>query len=95
MGAVMSAPNGTPINPNADNKPLSLGAAQLALVLLIVEKIGPSATPNMTRNMPNPAKAEPPNTAIPNSPANAIAISTNDQAVPATIHTNFGPFYPL
>ena len=49
----------------------------------------------MTRNMPNPAKAEPPNTAIPNSPANAIAISTNDQAVPATIHTNFGPFYPL
>ena len=38
--------------------------------------------------------AEPPNIAIPSSPAKAIArISTKDQAVPANIQTNLGPFY--
>nr|WP_255295770.1 LysR family transcriptional regulator substrate-binding protein [Bacillus pseudomycoides] len=48
--------------------------------------------PNKTRNRANPAKAEPPKTAIPISPAKAVAISKIDQAVAATIHTNFGPF---
>ena len=91
----MSAPNGTPINPKADNTPRSFGAAQLAFVLLIVEKIGPSEIPKSTRSKPKPASAEPPNTAIPSSPANAMAISTIDHAAPAKIHTNFGPFYLL
>ena len=92
IGAVISAPKGTPIKPRADNKPRSLGA-QFALVLLIVEKIGPSEIPKSTRSKPNPAMAEPPNIAIPSSPAKAIAISTKDQAVPANIQTNLGPFY--
>lgn len=48
IGAVISAPKGTPIKPRADNKPRSLGAAQFALVLLIVEKIGPSEIPKST-----------------------------------------------
>ena len=55
----MSAPNGTPINPKADNTPRSFGAAQLAFVLLIVEKIGPSEIPKSTRSKPKPASAEP------------------------------------
>lgn len=45
---MINAPSGTPIKPKADNKPRSLGAAQFALVLLIVENIGPSDTPNST-----------------------------------------------
>ena len=92
IGAVINAPNGTPIKPSADSNPRSFGAAQLAFVLLIVEKIGPSDTPNNTRINPNPAIADPPNNAMPISPAKAIPISNSDHNVPATSHTNFGPF---
>ena len=49
----------------------------------------PSVNPNKTRKIANPIKADPPKTAIPISPAKAVAISKIDQAVAATIHTNF------
>lgn len=57
IGAVINAPSGTPISPSADNNPRSLSAAQLALVLLIIENTGPSATPNNTLSNPNPTNA--------------------------------------
>lgn len=92
-GAVNTAPNGTPTKPRDVRKALSFGAAQFAAVLFETAKDGPSVNPNKTRKIANPIKADPPKTAIPISPAKAVAISKIDQAVAATIHTNFGPFY--
>ena len=92
IGAVINAPSGTPIKPNAESKPRSFGAAQFAFVLFIVENNGPSENPKRTRKTPKPASAEPPKTASPSSPAKAMAISNTDHNVPATIQTNLGPF---
>ena len=65
MGAVINAPIGVPTNPSATANPFSLGDTQFAIVRFIVDKVGPSAKPNKTRNTANPAKAEPPNNAAP------------------------------
>ena len=91
-GAVNTAPNGTPTKPRDVRKALSFGAAQFAAVLFETAKDGPSVNPNKTRKIANPIKADPPK-------QQSLFLQQkrsqfqNDQAVAATIHTNFGPFY--
>lgn len=92
-GAVNTAPNGTPTKPRDVRKALSFGAAQFAAVLFETAKDGPSVNPNKTRKIANPIKADPPKQQSLFLQQKRSQFQKIDQAVAATIHTNFGPFY--
>ncbi|MDQ0757334.1 hypothetical protein QFZ61_003321 [Arthrobacter sp. B3I4] len=92
MGAARSAPSGVPSRPSDAAKPRSRTVAQFAMVRLMVENVGPSATPKSTRKTAKPAMADPPNSAMPMFPAKAIPISKTDQSKTAQIQTQRGPF---